>query len=275
MFSENDYESVRTIGTPVGEGRSINRSIYGWGTICVQDMDDRWHALAPASGTVNYYKQEAPDNPRWADRPDVTMSGITRGLRMLAGLRHYPRDRWRGSGSDTFAPIQYSILEGSVGNPSHVREAPRTWRMAELVEHFTEGRFIKMDVEFPRYAREFADSPDHVSHVGYKNDGDFHLMLPAASYHPKFAHPGFPIKAIATSAEIDARGQLIAEPGSESHAYFIDGWQDEFREKMMDVTFANNLDMNNGDFGDGTQLLWRDEASWHDPAPVPLDSFRP
>ncbi len=52
----------------------------------------------------------------------------------------------------------------------------------------------------------------------------------------------------------------------------LDGWVDEFREKMATAPFANNWSQNNGDYGDGVALKWRDQSLWMKPRTIALDA---
>lgn len=255
-----DYRAIRTTGRPIGEGREINRTIYGYAPLLVQDMDDRWHLLLQDTAIV-YYKQWHPAHPRWAQL-GASPAKLPRGLKLLGGNRHYP--------GHTAATVR--VLEGNPNNPRAVAGAGATRRLDSLLPHCTPGRLLYMDISFPSWwDGEHVDSPDHVSHVSYAQGGRTQL-LPSISYHVQHTLPAWPIKRLICSADADNGFDNLFEPGSQMHAYWLDGWVDEFREKISDVTFARNLTANNGDFGDGVALKWRDTAAAMKPRTILLNS---
>lgn len=83
--------------------------------------------------------------------------------------------------------------------------------------------------------------------------------IPQISYHFMVAHPRFEVMELAVTSDLDSpelpRGRTV-------HGYFLEGWDDAMRERMQTAVLDRNLNANNGNFGDGQALSWRDETRW-------------
>ncbi len=257
--ASGEYDDLIASNNAQGEGGLINASFYALGSLVVQDMDDRWHNLI-ARYSIFYYKHDRAENPMFKN-PMLKRADIPRGMKMLGGIRHYrePAD-WRKVSSNPMSnsPASYRILQGQFSNPASVEGATEySWKLDALLPFAKPGRHVQVNLEFPRFwDGQHVDSPNHVDHVQYWYSESHCHVLPTLSTHAVYTLPDFPIKRIATSADIKADGTLKGEAGRETHGYWWEGFVDEIRETIHRSVFDTGMDGSNGNLQNGNALSW-------------------
>ena len=257
--ASGEYADLIASNNAQGEGGLINASFYALGSLMVQDMDNVWHNLI-ARYSVFYYKHDMAENPIWNNKK-LERVDFPRGMKLLGGIRHYRQpDDWRKVSSDPMSnsPVNYRILQGNIGNPSNVEGATEyTWKLDALLPFAKSGRHIQVNLEFPRFLMpDYVDSPNHTEHASYFPSETHCRVMPTLSTHAVYTLPDFPIKAIATSADIDAKGNLKDEPGRETHGYWWEGFVDEIRETIHRSVFDTGMDGSNGNLQNGKAFTW-------------------
>jgi hypothetical protein len=290
--ANSTYQSLRTTGGSTCDNRSLpvafNRSAYWMPAM----LDGQGNAIKPDYVLV-YYKRVPATSPA-CGFPDATHIGyctdMPNGIKFIFG---YNMTTMSGGPMQAGWDRDGEVFDCQIRNSGGALAVPGLFHnIADVVAAGCPANsFLRVSITPPTcWDGKNLDTPDHRSHVVYADGpmvtsagerscpADHPYYLPNLAYQWYFTTNAAFVAGRWRLSSDDMMSQMMGTtviPGSTLHMDYFEGWSPTIKAAFHGNCLDKQLNCNNGDLGNGTQMK---EASvpagfFPIPAPVALSSI--